>query len=277
MLSDGKIFFRTRWDYWKISCTEKQDKSSLTPWGSGDFVGFGFWNGVLSMWLPTLSETKTPAFALWSYKQRPSFDWLQDSFTVWIPCDPWSCQGFLKLISRTVLRFGHLGLFLNEFAHLEKEFYFGWKKYSYIYRWERGGNVIATHFGTLLTLLSSWHFLSSAGVLDNGELNTHLPVATHVQLYQALSIGCTRTIQEHISEQQSYFYKILFLFFLDGRADRRKKTSLLASKETSSWKQFISNRRSRTAMLGFSHPHVMCPEPLETRKEYHIWLAGTTR
>lgn len=186
-------------------------------------------------------------------------------------------SGFLKAYFKNCVKVWSFRLVSKWICSSWKGILFWMKKYSYIYRWERGGNVTATHFGTLLTLLSSWHFLSSAGVLDNGELNTHLPVATHVQLYQALSIGCTRTIQEHISEQQSYFYKILFLFFLDGRADGRKKTSLLASKETSSWKQFISNRRSGTVMLGFSHPHVMCPEPLETRKEYHIWLAGTTR
>lgn len=92
-----------------------------------------------------------------------------------------------------------------------------------MYRRERWGNGAAAHFWTLLTLLSSWHFLSSAGVLGNGELNTYLPVGAHLQLYQALSIRCTRMIQEVISEQKIISVKS-YLFFLHGRADRRKKT-----------------------------------------------------
>lgn len=128
MLSDGKVFFRIRWDYWKISCKEKRDRSSLAPWGSGDFVAFSVVSEMMSSVCGyLLSQKQKIQYLLSDPTSRDPV--LSDCRTpVRIAC--WSL-GSLKLILRTMLRVGHLGLFLHEFAHLEKEFYFVWKKYSY--------------------------------------------------------------------------------------------------------------------------------------------------
>lgn len=132
-----------------------------------------------------------------------------------------------------------------------------------------------------------WHFqLSSLAdifcsllgqlIMENLLLSAcYLPVGTHTQLYQSLSSGCTRMIQEAISEQGNYFCKILFFFWMAEQMEGSRPPFFIPRK------QAHENSLYPTAEVGLpcwgSVIHVTWLEPLETLEEQHIWLACTTQ